>query len=237
MAIKIREVSGVNILDIEGTVDINASEIVETVGWLVNTGKLSIIVNLENVDLVDYSGLSILAIAYKNVVNHKGALKFLNVPLSVIELFRIVRLESVFEVYADEESAIASFSQSDVEKMNLRRKFPRLDMHIHAEYRLVGRSKRPKTLSGEVLNISGAGIYIYTANTLPINSLVELAIHLPDAPAPLEANGIVTWLADKDLQRHSYPGMGISFIHLTPEKEAAIIGFIERNITHRAEPL
>lgn len=67
MSIRVREVENVSILDIDGNVDINSSEIIETVGWLINTGKLYILLNLENVDLVDYSGLSVLAIAYKNV--------------------------------------------------------------------------------------------------------------------------------------------------------------------------
>src|SRR3990167_7672172 len=106
MSIRVREVDNINILDIEGNIDINSSDIVETVGWLVNTGKLNIILNLENVGLVDYSGLSILAIAYKNAVNHKGKFKLLHAPLPVIELFKIVRLDSVFEIYVDEESAV-----------------------------------------------------------------------------------------------------------------------------------
>src|SRR3989338_4584885 len=102
MAIRAREVDSVNILDVEGNIDINSSDIIETVGWLVNTGKLNIILNFENVDLVDYSGLSVLAIAYKSIVNHHGKLKFLHVPLPVIELFKIVRLDTVFETHVDE---------------------------------------------------------------------------------------------------------------------------------------
>src|SRR3990167_7477290 len=109
MSIRVREVSNINILDIEGNININSADIIETVGWLVNTGKLNIILNLENVGLVDYSGLSILAVAYKNVANHKGKLKFLHVPLSVIELFRIVRLDSVFDTHSSEEEAVKSF--------------------------------------------------------------------------------------------------------------------------------
>jgi len=35
---------------------------------------------------------------------------------------------------------------------------------------------------------------------------------------------------------HANPGMGVAFVHLTPEKERTIIDFIDKNITHRAEP-
>ncbi len=237
MGIRIREANNVSILDIEGNIDINSSDIIETVGWLVNTGKLFILMNLENVDLVDYSGLSILAIAYKNAVNHKGKLKFVNVPLVVIELFRIVRLDTVFEVYMNEEAAVSSFYEEDADKMHLRRKFKRLDIHIKVRYKMVGDQKKPKAFNGEVLNMSAAGIYIYTPYTLPINSLVDLEIKLPDATSTLDTGGRVIWLADKDLQLHSYPGMGVAFVNLNQDKEKLIIDFIDKNITHRAEPL
>jgi anti-anti-sigma factor len=65
MAIRIREAGAITILDIDGNIDINSSEIIETVGWLVKSGKLHILINLENVNLVDYSGLSILAISLR----------------------------------------------------------------------------------------------------------------------------------------------------------------------------
>lgn len=228
--------NNVNVLDIEGSIDINSSDIIETVGWLVNTGKLYILLNLENIDLVDYSGISILAIAYKNAVNHKGKLKFLNVPLSVIELFRVVRLDTVFENYVNEETAVRSFYEEEADKMHLRRKFKRLDIHLKVKYKLISDQKRPKVFESEVLNISAAGIYTYTHYTLPINSMLDLEINLPGVPS-LETTGRVIWLADKDLQLHSYPGMGVAFIHLTPEKEKVVIDFIDKNITHRAEPL
>jgi anti-sigma B factor antagonist len=237
MSVRIREVENITILDIDGPIDINSSEVVETVGWLVNTGKLNLIMNLENVDLVDYSGLSILAIAYKNVLNHKGKMKFIRVPLQVIELLKIVRLDSVFPVYPDEESAIKSFGEADEpEKSHLRRKFTRLDIHLGVKYKIAGSQKRPKIFDGRVLNISAAGLYVYSPYTFPINTMLDLEFDLPNEPSTLEATGVVAWLADKELQSHSYPGMGVAFVHLTSEKERAIIGFIEKNITHRSEP-
>ena len=236
MGIRIREERQVEIRDIDGKIDINSSDLVEMVGWLVNTGKVNIVLNLEGVDMVDYSGLSILAIAYKNVVNHKGKLKFLNVPLSVVELFRVVKLDGVFENYLDEDAAINSFFEEEVDKLHLRRKFKRLSIHLKVRYRLVGGQKHPKVFEGEVLNISAAGLYVYSAYTLPINSLLDLEFSIPGTTETLDATGRVSWLADKEIQPHSYPGMGVSFFHLTSEKEQAIIDFIDKNVSHRAEP-
>ncbi len=237
MPVRIREVNGISILDIDGRVDINSSDIIETVGWLTNTGKINIIINLENVNIVDYSGLSVLAIAYKNITNHKGKLKFLNVPLGVIELFKVVKLETVFETYTDEESAVNSFYDAEIAKLNLRRRFARLDIHLTVKYRASGQAKKAKLLEGQVLNMSAAGLYIYSQYTLPLNTQTDLEFNLPGRRSPLEAHGKVSWLADKEIQPHFYPGMGVSFIHLTPEKENEIIEFIDKNVSHRTDPI
>jgi len=238
MPVRIRESNGINILDVEGRVDINSSDIIETVGWLTNTGKVNIIINFEGVDIVDYSGLSVLAIAYKNVTNHKGKLKLLNVPLSVIELLKVVKLETVFETYSDEESAVSSFYDQEIARLNLRRRFARLDIHLTVKYRASGEGRKAKTLEGRVLNMSAAGLYIYTSHTLPLGTEVDLEFNLPGKPAaPLGTNGKVSWLADKEIQPHFFPGMGVSFLHLTSEKEKAIIEFIDKNVSHRAEPI
>jgi len=237
MAIRIREVETINIIDVEGRIDINSSEIIETIGWLVNTGKTNIILNLENVDLVDYNGLSILAIAYKNILNHKGKFKLLHVPLSVAELFKVVKLDSVFEAYSEEDAAVHSFFEAGTEKLNLRRRFTRLDIHLTVKYKASGSAKGRKVFEGQVLNISAAGLYIYAAETFPPNTVLDLEFSLPHMPSILEATGRVVWLADKEIQPHACPGMGVSFSHLTSEKEKAIIDFIDKNITHRADSL
>lgn len=236
MPLRIRESNGVSLIDIEGNVDINSSDIIETVAWLVNSGKLRIVLNLENVDMVDYSGLSVLAIAYKKVVNQDGKLKFLHVPLAVMELLRIVRLDAVFETYTSEEAALNSFYQEDVEKLRLRRKFKRLDMHLKVRYRIKDSGKDAKTYEGEVLNISGAGVYIYNHSTFPLDSQLDLEFILPDSHVTFAAVGKVAWLSDRQIQPHSYPGMGVAFVHLTSEKERSIADFIDKNITFRADP-
>jgi len=92
-SIKIRNVGSVSILSICGTIDINASNIIEAVGWLVNNGRRNILLDLTSVKKVDHSGLSILAIAYKNIVNHKGTIKFIGVSPDEKELFSLVRLD------------------------------------------------------------------------------------------------------------------------------------------------
>lgn len=236
MSIRFREAGNVIVIDAEGNIDINSSDIIETVGYFLNTGKTYFIMNMENVNMVDYSGLSVMAITYKNVVNHKGKMKFMHVSPQAIELFKLVKLDNVFEVYPDEESAISSFYEPGAETAHLRRRFKRLDLHLKVRFWIVGSQKRPKIFEGEILNLSAAGIYIFTKYTFPINSQLELEINLPGEIRFLDASGRVMWLADKELQPHCFPGMGVAFFHLTSEQEKTIIEFIDKNITHRAEP-
>src|SRR3989338_4065963 len=236
MPVKFRETGNITILDIEGNVDINSSDIIEMIGYLLNSGKINFIFNLENVNLVDYSGLSVLAIAYKNVINHQGKLKFLHVSLQAVELFKMVKLEYVFEVYSEEEDAIRSFYEEGACSLPLRRKFKRLDINLRVKFWLICSHKRPKVFEGGGVNISAAGLYIFSKYTFPINSQLEIELILHGGIKFLDASANVIWLADKELQPHFYPGMGAAFVHLTHEKERLIINFIDKNITHRAEP-
>ena len=235
MAIRFRESGNVTIIDIEGNVDINSADIIETVGYFLSAGKRNFILNMEGVNLVDYSGLSVLAITYKSVINHKGRMKFLRVSPQTIELFKMVKLESVFEVHADENSALKSFYENSLTAKPLRRKFKRLDIRMRVKYWVVGNQRHPKAFEGEILNVSAAGIYIFSRFTFPINSQIETDLMSTEGVKFLSAGARVIWLADKELQPHSYPGMGAAFTHLTGDQERLIIDYIDRNITHRAE--
>jgi len=234
MPIRFRESGNITIIDIDGNIDINSSDIIETIGYFLNADKLYFIINLENVNLVDYNGLSVLAITYKNILNHKGRIKFLCVPPQVTELFKMVKLESVFEAYTDEESAIKSFFEEEDASIQLRRRFKRLDINLRVKYWLASNQRRPKIFEGDILNLSAAGIYIFSKFTFPINSQLETELILPNEIKFIDASVQVVWLADKELQPHFYPGMGAAFVHLDGEKERAVIDFIDRNITRRA---
>ena len=236
MPARFRESGNITVLDIEGNVDINSSDIVESVGYLLNSGKSNFIFNLESVNLVDYSGLSVLAIAYKNILNHNGRARFIHVPPQVTELFKMVKLDSVFETCIDENSAIKSFYEGSAELAHLRRRFKRLDMNLKIRYWVVGSQRRPKIFEGEVVNMSAAGLYIFSKYTFPINTQLEIELIHRGETRFLDATARVIWIADKELQPHFYPGMGIAFVHLPKENEKLIIDFIDKNITHRAEP-
>jgi uncharacterized protein (TIGR02266 family) len=108
-------------------------------------------------------------------------------------------------------------------------------MHLDVHYKTADSGKTAKIHDGKVLNISAAGVYIYTHDILPINSRVDLEFTLPDPHVVFQAEGNVVWLADKQLQPHSSPGMGVAFSHLSNEKERTIVDFIDKNTTYRSD--
>jgi len=238
MKIRIRESKDVTVLDVDGHIDIDAAEFIETVGWILKNNKLKMLCNLENVELVDYSGLSILAIAYKNVVNHNGVMKFCNVALHIRELFKIVQMDKVFQCYDNEELALLNFDEKilELERRQLRRRFKRLEVGIDITFspKKAG-AKENQQCKGKALNISGAGLFICTPNIFPIRTQLNLEISLPKELIPLEAEGMVNWIAEKNLQPYCYPGMGVTFIKLDPQIQKELLDFIDKNITHRSE--
>jgi len=156
------------------------------------------------------------------------------VPSHITELFKATRLDIAFDIYDNEESALKSFEVSNkVDKLSLRRRFKRLDVSITAKYK-IGVSSSAKLFEGKVLNISGDGIFIHSKKTYPASSNLYIELWIKGAQKPLILSGTVIWLADKELQPHSYPGMGLEFTELDDKTQSQIIDFIEKNITGRS---
>ncbi|MBL7071763.1 MAG: anti-sigma factor antagonist [Candidatus Omnitrophica bacterium] len=236
MKIRIRESRKISVVDIQGQIDINAAELIETIGWLLKSRKKDILLNLNQVDLVDYSGISILAIAYKNVLNHKGKMKFCNVSAHVEELFKLVRLDSIFEVYLDEATALTTFHyESPIDKKHLRRRFKRLFVHIEIEFRSK-RAAKKTWYTGKLFNLSGNGIFLYTKKLLRVREELELRITMKDK-RQIDVDGTVVWLADKKIQPQSYPGMGIYFKKMRKQDQDLLLNFINKHITRRSAPM
>jgi anti-sigma B factor antagonist len=234
MKIRVRIIQNVNILNVEGTIDINSIQIIEVVGEFLKYKKSNILINCKKVDKIDYQGLTILVIAYKNVINNNGKMKFCNVSRSLLGLFKVAHLDVVFDIYDNEKAAVKSFTEfvSPIEKKQLRRRFKRLDMHVHVTY---GSAAHPKkTHEGTLLNISGAGIYLRCKHTFPVKTRLQLTIKLTGEPRTVKTLGIVIWNADREVQPHAYPGMGVTFVGLKPAVQKKILGFIDKNISHRS---
>lgn len=105
-----REHEGVVIFDLKGRLTVGeASNLREKVNECVKEGKNKIILNLEDVDYIDSTGLGGMVICFTTVKKSGGALKLLNLTKRNIELIVLTKLHTVFEVFSDEQDAVNSF--------------------------------------------------------------------------------------------------------------------------------
>lgn len=111
LAITERQREGIVILDLEGrlTVGEETGALREAVLKLNTAGQVNVILNLEQVDYIDSTGLGGLVICFTTLKRGGGALKLLNLNRRNIELLVLTKLQTVFEVFNDEQDAVNSF--------------------------------------------------------------------------------------------------------------------------------
>ncbi|MDD5237041.1 MAG: hypothetical protein PHU91_05200 [Candidatus Omnitrophica bacterium] len=63
MEISVRRKYGVTILDLAGRIDVDSAILIETVGYLIHNGELDLLCNMEEVEFIDYTGISVIAVA------------------------------------------------------------------------------------------------------------------------------------------------------------------------------
>jgi anti-anti-sigma factor len=231
LEISFRRVKAVAILDLAGSIDIDAANFIEKVGWCLDNGYRDILCNFENVNLMDYPGLSVLTIAHKNVTNHKGRIRFVNVAVHIQKLFSFVCLDRVFEVYENEELALNSFEEdriiSEIQRMHLRRRFARLPLDIDIQFKP---QSEKEFKQGKVLNISAVGLLIFADKIYPLGEVLKIKLTLLPKPGEVELEARVVWHVQKELQPQIYPGMGLEFHHLDSKTQKKIVEFVERNL-------
>ena len=107
-----REIGEIVIVDLSGKITLGegSSMLRHTIRELLDRGHRKIVLNLYDVDYIDSSGIGELVSGYTTVRGANGELKLLYLTKRVHDLLQITRLFTVFDVRADEEDAIRSFS-------------------------------------------------------------------------------------------------------------------------------
>jgi len=107
-----KEKAGVVIISLEGEMmgGPDAARLAELFHHLINEGNKQIIINLEKVDRMNSSGLGILIGGLTAVRNQGGDIKLLHVGKKPRALLQITKLDCIFEIYDDEDTAIGSYT-------------------------------------------------------------------------------------------------------------------------------
>jgi len=68
-----------------------------------------LILNMEGIDFVDSTGFGVFLSIMKTANNNYGFFKICNISPGVMELFKLLQLHNVFEIYNTKEDCLKSF--------------------------------------------------------------------------------------------------------------------------------
>jgi anti-sigma B factor antagonist len=110
MEITETRINDVYLLVLSGRLDVTCSgQLKETVSAMIDAQKLKILIDLSAVDFIDSSGLGMLVACLRSATKATGALKITSLQENPKKLFEVTRLDRVFEIFDDRDSALKSF--------------------------------------------------------------------------------------------------------------------------------
>ncbi len=109
--ISVRRRSQVDVIQLRGQLRLGpgVDEFRRALDEAVEAGGVSIVINLTEVPMIDSSGIGALVKAMSSAKQRGGALKLVNPSKMAVQTLRLVGVLGLFEVFDDEDSAVASF--------------------------------------------------------------------------------------------------------------------------------
>jgi anti-sigma B factor antagonist len=109
-----RQIKDIAIVNISGRITVGEGNVMlrDLVRELIEKGSNKILLDLHEVGYVDSSGIGELVKTYTTVHTHGGQLKLVSPSKRVQDLLQMTRLASIFDVQADEATAVQSFGSS-----------------------------------------------------------------------------------------------------------------------------
>ena len=98
-----------NVLPLDGEIDLHVSpEVAKSLRALIESKPKQVVVDLTKVTYLDSSGLAVLIEGMQNVQKYGGKFGLAGVQEDVKHVFDIARLDQVFEIYPDVDTALAA---------------------------------------------------------------------------------------------------------------------------------
>lgn len=109
LEVSTRQVGDATIVGIIGDVDLYSSpEVRKVIMELIDKKTPHILVDLSRVSYMDSSGVATLVEGLQLIARYKGRLILFGLEDIVKSVFELSRLDKVFEIYPDEQSALGS---------------------------------------------------------------------------------------------------------------------------------
>ena len=98
-----------NVLPLEGEIDLHVSpRVANSIAEIVAQKPENVVVDLSRVSYIDSSGLAVLIEAMQNVEEYGGKFAIAGMQETVRSIFEIARLDQVFRIFPDVDSALGS---------------------------------------------------------------------------------------------------------------------------------
>ena len=108
LSLSTREIAGVLVVDVGGEIDVSTSpKLRERLVALVSGGAYRLVVDLEDVEFIDSTGLGVLVGVLKRTRARGGSMSLVCSQDGLLRVFRITGLERVFSIYGSVDAATA----------------------------------------------------------------------------------------------------------------------------------
>lgn len=111
--LKTEKINNIDVVTFEGVKKFNAlitEEVKEELTQFFEKPNTKLILNLEGINYVDSSGFGVFLSIMKTANNNYGFFKLCNIAPEVMELFKLLQLHNIFEIYEDLDDCVKSFS-------------------------------------------------------------------------------------------------------------------------------
>ena len=101
--------SNPNVLPLDGEIDLHVSpRVALSLNQMVKKKPAKLVVELSKVTYIDSSGLAVLIEAMQSVEEYGGTFALAGMQETVRSIFEIARLDQVFRIFPDADSALAA---------------------------------------------------------------------------------------------------------------------------------
>jgi anti-sigma B factor antagonist len=111
--LKIDQINNIYVASFENINRFNAlitEPVKEQLNNIYNKPNTKLIMNLEGINFIDSSGFGVFLSVMKTANINYGHFKICNINKEVMELFKLLQLHNVFEIYGNLDECLKSFS-------------------------------------------------------------------------------------------------------------------------------
>ena len=103
-------IKNVGVLRLSGRLGAKSVQMLrESVSALLESGTVSIVIDMGGISFIDSSGLGSLVACQRSANNEKGEIRLASLQDQIQELVKLTRLNQLFEIFDDCETAVKSY--------------------------------------------------------------------------------------------------------------------------------